>query len=155
MKKLTILGLIFTILVTSCKRTEKDLELEHIVSTIEAMDFPGSIKWVVILPGLGCHGCIQEGEAFMKDYIDTKEILFVLTKVESMKILQQKIGIKLTDYPNVLIDHKEAINIPSNNSVYPCVVHLDEKDIKFHEFQSPGNNAFEKLRQQIAIADDL
>ncbi|MBC9798553.1 hypothetical protein [Sinomicrobium weinanense] len=143
-----ILTFVIIALSTSCKKGEKEIERDHIVKFLDTFSVNDSTKWVVILPGLGCHGCIQEGEVFMMDNIDNKDIFFALTKIESLKILQQKIGIKLRGRSNVYIDPKESFKIPTN-SIYPCVVYLDGGNVKYHEFQSPGNNAFEKLRTEI------
>lgn len=90
----------------------------------------------------------------MREYVNNKEIMFVLTKVESLKILEHKIGIKLSDHSNIIIDNDEEINIPSNNSVYPCVVHITDRSVKSHEFQSPENNAFEKLKFQVGLEEE-
>ncbi len=153
MKKIGLLVLINALFLCSCQKGQNEIEREYIATALESINFPNGVKWVVILPGLGCHGCIQEGEAFMREYINNREILFILTKVESLKILEHKIGIKLSDHSNIIIDNDEEINIPSNNSVYPCVIHISERSIKSHEFQSPENNAFEKLKSQVTIEE--
>ncbi|MCB0744960.1 MAG: hypothetical protein KDC67_13715 [Ignavibacteriae bacterium] len=134
----------------SCKKNEKDIEQDYLESIIDKMDINDNIKWVIILPGLGCHGCIQEAEAFMKQNIENESILFILTKIESFKILQNKLEIKIKDYKNIHIDKKHEINFPTDNGVYPCIIELDNGEIKSHEFQSPNNSyAFEKLKSQI------
>lgn len=107
-------------------------------------------QWIVILPGLGCHGCIQEAEAFMREYIGNTEILFVLTKISSLKILQQKTGIKIEKQTNIYIDREDNFSLPSNNSIYPCIIHLKDGKIVEYEFQSPGNGAaFRKLEDVV------
>lgn len=153
MRKTGLIVLVLSLLFYSCNKGQEEMERDYLIRALESITFPDSVKWVVILPGLGCHGCIQEAEAFMGEYVDNKEILFILTKVESVKILEHKIEKKLSTYSNVIIDNNEDINIPTDNRVYPCVIHREGGKFKSHEFQSPENSAFEKLKSQIAIPD--
>ncbi|MBO9203844.1 MULTISPECIES: hypothetical protein [Niastella] len=132
------------------KNTDSDAEIESIENGLNKA-VPGKAKtWVVILPGLGCNGCIQEGEAFMRDYVDSANVLFILTKVQSVKILQLKIGKTIVDRANVFIDHDGVFNIQTKNVVYPCIAQLKDGNIVAHQFQSPSNSqAFEWLRTQL------
>ncbi|GAA0544564.1 hypothetical protein GCM10009415_28400 [Chitinophaga japonensis] len=86
----------------------------------------------------------------MRDYIEKPHILFVLTKVQSLKILEQKIGKKLHDRKNVYIDKQGFFDIPTNNTIYPCIVQLESGKAIAHQFQSPDNGqAFQLLKTQI------
>ena len=138
---------VFTI---SCKQTEVNKEDTVIEDGIKEIKLKPGYNWLVIMPGLGCRGCIQEAEAFMRDYIDKPNILFVLTKVQSMKILEQKIGKDLHNRQNVYIDKQGFFDIPTNNTIYPCIVQLDKGKALQHQFQSPANGkAFQLLKTQI------
>ena len=152
MKNKTLLAIILIfILSVSCKKGEKELERDYIDIIIKKVNISNSTKWMIILPGLGCHGCIREGEVFMRDNINNKNILFVLTKIESLKILQKKIEINVKKYSNIYIDNKEGFNIPTKNSGYPCIAYIENGELISHEFQSPGNNAFDTLRKQLRL----
>jgi hypothetical protein len=86
----------------------------------------------------------------MKENVQNDKIFFVLTSVESLKILQEKIGIRVSDHKNVYIDANNSFNIGTNNAIYPCIVHLENGTIKEHEFQSPNNGqAFASLQSRI------
>lgn len=149
---LYILGIVLGLLSvnTSCKKSEKEIETEYLTTAVGQAKVDSDIQWVVVLPGLGCHGCIQEGEAFMRDHIENKEILFVLTNISSLKILQQKIGIKIEEHPNVYVDRENIFNIPTDNSIYPCIIQMKNDKIANHEFQSPKNGAaFRKLKDLV------
>ena len=149
---LLTLSIIFTILTInlSCNKSLKEVENEYLTSIVVKLKIGNNIKWVVVLPGLGCHGCIQEGEAFMKDYINNKEILFVLTKISSLKILQQKLNLKIKDHLNIYIDESNNFSIPSENTIYPCIAQIEDGKVKMHEFQSPKNGlAFRNLKKLI------
>jgi thioredoxin-related protein len=140
------------IVVTSCnnnKNPEKT-ELNFLTHAIEQIQADGQYQWVVILPGMGCHGCIQEGEFFMKDYITNRQILFVLTKTSSLKILQQKTEIRISEHPNIYVDKYNLFDIPTENKIYPCVVYLKEGKIIKHSFQSPGNPTIYQLEEELS-----
>lgn len=135
----------------SCKRSPEKIETEQLTEAIDQIKVNKNYQWIVVLPGLGCHGCIQEGEVFMRDHIKNGNILFVLTKISSLKILQQKIGIKLTEHPNVYIDREDDFTIPTDNSIYPCIIKMEKGQMVNHEFQSPKNGgAFAKLNSLVS-----
>lgn len=140
--------LILSTMTTACKKSEKEIETESLTKAIDQAKVDSDFKWVVVLPGLGCHGCIQEAEVFMRDHINHPDILFVLTKISSLKILKQKTGIKMEEHPNVYIDREDLFNIPTDNSIYPCIIRMENGKMANHEFQSPKNGeAFLKLKK--------
>lgn len=149
MKNKILIVILIVISIISCKKGEYEIENEYLEKNIKTVSLGNSVKWVVILPGMGCHGCIREGESFMVENINNTNILFILTKTESLKILQNKLEIKLKNHSNIYIDSKEVFNIPTINNVYPCIVKITNGEIISHEFQSPGNNAFENLTNRL------
>ncbi len=130
----------------ACNKKNKEKEKVFLNNCIERLDIADNYQWIVILPGTGCHGCIQDGEFFMKKNIENNKVLFILTKVSSLKILQQKLGIQIKDYSNIYIDKENIFDIPSNNSIYPCVIKLEKGKISTYAFQSPRSNAFHLLK---------
>lgn len=144
---------VFLIFITgifhSCDENPANIEKDYIEKLLKEMDIDEEIKWVVILPGLGCHGCIQEGELFLKEYLDNEKMLLILTNFESLKILQNKLGVKISENSNIYVDRDDKFILPTNSKVYPCVIYLKQGKYQSHEFQAPGNNAFEKLATYI------
>ncbi|NLR62583.1 hypothetical protein HGH93_31110 [Chitinophaga polysaccharea] len=153
MNRLYVLMTLSILVFSQCKsfkKSDSDLEMETISTGLKKASFQAPKKWMVILPGLGCNGCIQEGEAFMRDFIDSTGIFFILTKVQSVKILQQKIGKHINNRVNVFIDNDGVFSLPTKNVIYPCIVQLDNGKIVKHQFQSPANGqAFEWLKIQM------
>lgn len=135
----------------SCTKSDAEIEKQEIQSFVS--DNSNQIKgydYVVVLPGLGCHGCIQEAEVFMQNYINNQHILFVLTKIESLKILQQKIGIKLSEHKNILLDQDQNFNISTANCIYPCIARVHNEVVESYGFQSPANSeAFSNLINEL------
>jgi hypothetical protein len=148
----TMLFMLCLFLLLSCKKTDKERETQSISDGMEQLKLNERTNWLVILPGMGCTGCIQEGEAFVKENITNPRIFFVVTKLQSLKILQQKIGRKIEGLPNVFIDTKNSFTVPTSNGIYPCIVHLKNGKIMDHEFQSPRNGqAFEQLKLKTTL----
>jgi hypothetical protein len=143
-------GLLAIITLFSCNKSPKEIEADYVNSEIVNLKPGPEKKWVVVLPGLGCKGCIQEGEFFMQQHISNNKILFLLTKVESVKLLEQKTGIKIKNHQNVLIDRNNSFDLPSDNSIYPLIVEVSGKKVLKYQFQSPQNaNAFAMLNDQL------
>lgn len=153
-KNLNIIVLLTILFIASCKESGKDLEVNYLKSQLNKIKIDKNINWIVILPGLGCHGCIQEGEAFMQEYIENKQILFILTKVESLKILQNKIDIKVKEHQNIYVDKNDEFNLPTDNVIYPLIIYFNKGELISHEFQSPNNgNAMENLKANILLKE--
>lgn len=148
MNKLNLINYIFLVLLLiSCKNRPEEVERTFLNKSIELISIPTNYEWIVIIPGAGCHGCIQEGELFMKRNIENRNILYILTKTSSIKILQQKTGIRLNEHPNVYLDTRKQFDIPTDNAIYPCIVEMKNGSIISHIFQKPGNDAFRQIKK--------
>ena len=144
-----IIMLLVSIMI-SCNKTENEIESSYLENSVEKLSLDPIVKWIVILPGLGCHGCIQEGEVFMQEHVNNKNILFVLTNIESLKILQKKTGVNIKEHSNIYVDRNAEFNVPTDNSIYPCIIQIVNGKLKGHQFQSPKNGtAFDALKSHL------
>jgi len=156
MKLLDRYLILFSLIVfTSCnQKDQKPIEYNDLIPFVKKINLNSNYNWVVILPGIGCHGCIQEGEAFMRNHIKNNNVFFVLTKVESLKILQYKTGINIADHSNVFVDKENSIQIHSINNIYPCIIKLEKGNVRDIQFQSPANSgAFAALESRLNDVD--
>jgi hypothetical protein len=154
MKKHLYILLTIICVLNSCKKSTKEIESSYLSSAISNLNIDNRIKWIVVLPGLGCNGCIQEAEAFMRDNIELRDVFFVLTNISSLKILQQKIGVKVKNCSNVYVDNENLFKIPTDNCAYPCIIEYRQNKYVNHEFQSPRNgDAFRKLKERIMASN--
>jgi hypothetical protein len=151
MKKIGVkIFIVFALFVTtSCNKSPEKTEKDCLTNAVNQIMVDNQYQWIVVLPGLGCHGCIQEGELFMQNHITNRQILFILTRISSLKILQQKINIQISEHPNIYVDKKNIFAIPTDNSIYPCVIQLKNRKILNHSFQSPQNAALHQLEKLI------
>lgn len=142
--------LISVILLASCKENAASSERESLTSALDALKIDTQLyDWIVVLPGLGCHGCIQDGEYFMQQNVENPKIFYVLTNLSSLKIFQQKTGITIKNHPNIFVDRENLFVVPTNNSIYPCVIQLREGEIAEHTFQSPQTVIFQQLKRHL------
>jgi len=149
MRYLTII-IILLFLTFACRQSSEKIEKATLNNAIKEAGIDiNNFQWLVVMPGLGCNGCIQEGEAFMKEFITDKRILFVLTNISSLKILQQKTGITINDHSNIFVDRNNLFDIPTSNRIYPCVAELKNGKVINLSFQSPRQAAFIHLEHRI------
>ena len=139
----------FVFFTFACKQNPEKIEANSFTQAIEQIKVDGQYQWVAVLPSLGCHGCIQGAEAFMSEHITDSRILFVLTKVSSLKILQQKTGINFDEHTNIFIDRDNLFQISTNNAIYPSVIQLNSGKYFKHSFQNPSNEAFRQLQKEL------
>lgn len=139
---ITGLFLLGILLFSSCGDKTDQKEKKFLSDAVGQLDSNKQYEWIVILPGMGCHGCIQEGEYFMKQHISNEKILFVLTNISSLKILQQKTEVIIKDHSNIYIDRNNQFKLLTENSIYPCVIQVDEGKLQQYAFQCPQTSAF-------------
>ena len=149
MKKNRIVLIILLFSIIACQQDTEKKEKEFLKKAFKEASIDINYQWVVILPGLGCHGCIQEAEHFMTTHIMDKRILFILTKISSLKILQQKTEVRINEHFNILVDRNNLFDIPTDNRIYPCVIQLKDGKVFKHSFQCPQNDAFNQLDRQL------
>lgn len=145
MKNLFIIVILFAL--SSCsieeKKNEKYLS-KHIITLMPTLD--KCYSKVIILPGSGCSGCITVGENFFKDNYNNCEYLFILTNITSIKILNYKTGVNISQLSNVISDYNN-VYAQYNLSIYPTVIKYNCKKGKIESiiYQKPGSNAFDKI----------
>lgn len=147
----TIILIILNVCFNACENKDEN--------TIQAIDyyqeknisFGKDLELCIVLPEVGCGGCIDSGvfffkankEAFSKNQ---KKHLIVFTAVKSKKMLLRSLEVSsLGDY-NCILDEKNDYLIDGNNSIYPLVLFLKDGAIYKAEYQSPNSeDVFGKL----------
>ncbi|HTO14529.1 MAG TPA: hypothetical protein VLZ83_02110 [Edaphocola sp.] len=146
MKNLRIIVL-FLILLSSCSTENKKNE-EYLSKRITAImpTLNKCYSHIIIIPGSGCSGCITVAEDFLKDNYKNPECLFILTSINSLKIINHKIGINVSQLPNVILDYDNVYS-RYNMPIYPIVINYNckERKVKNIVYQKPGSNAFDEI----------
>jgi hypothetical protein len=123
----------------------------------------GAYKWYVIIPGGGCGGCISAAEYFVKENCFRENMLFIFTRIESVKTLKLKLGKDILESPNVIIDADNRFELPSTNPnhIYPVFLTLKNNHIEEIHYLSPGDEKFsiahfqDKIKTEPMLKIDL
>lgn len=92
---------------------------------------------IVVIPELGCGGCISEAENFFRENRE-QNILFIFTKISSMKEIRLRLG-RMIDQKNVLIDNEQLyVSKEEAINVYPIIIDIRYISQKTWCFLEPG-----------------
>ena len=149
MKKSVIIYLLCIMYMCGSCKNEEHREREYLNDVLAEYPQLTKYSWLIIIPGAGCNGCIQESEYFLKKYVSEKSLCFVLTNISSIKILQQKTSVKIKEHPNVYVDRDNVFLLPTNNSIYPCIAEVRNGIVVSVEFQSPQTSALHNLEESL------
>lgn len=155
--KYSILG--YSIFFISSCISHQNNEMKSIINEFhnKKINFNENIKYFIILPEVGCGGCISEGTDFIKRNIEkfnctNKEIKVVFTSIVSKKILLRTLGIDSFDNYCFEIDESNVYRINNPKSIYPLILYLNKGKIINIEFQYPDNsNAFSILENKFNL----
>lgn len=99
-----------------------------------------SYKSILIVPSVGCSGCISGTEHFIKQNINSlSNIKIIFTNINSKKILKHNIGDSIYNDKKVFIDTNSVFAFNSSKSMYPSIVYLSDGKIDKIDFKSPEN----------------
>lgn len=125
------------VLVCSCSQIKEDYA-DMVVRRLEENDVNlTNYSHVVVIPELGCGGCISEAENFFRENTE-ENILFIFTKISSMKEMRLHLG-KLIEQKNVLIDNERLyVSEKEEMNVYPIIIDIRCISRKTWYFLEPG-----------------
>lgn len=114
------------------------------------ISFDKDVEICVVLPEVGCGGCIASGVFFIlnnKAYFSSnqKKNQIVFTAIDSKKMLKREMEITHFDELNCIVDTTNKYLPKGNNKIYPLVLRLKNGQIEDAVLQSPESNAFENL----------
>ena len=150
--------LIILVVFHSCSRTEVDkLQIKLGENRI---DLAENLKYCIVIPTVGCGGCIDEGMSFLKrnqKLLDKhrSEVWIVFTSIISKKML--RLSMKDIDLPKSMIyyDVNNAYSAALEQSIYPSVLYLDNGNLQRLEFQSPEHSYTFTELEKILKSDEL
>lgn len=144
MNKLNFFILLLFFFLLACAR-EKDIYLA-ILSKIEENDQKSITSYanVIILPELGCEGCISDVEDFLISYSqDLENTFFILTRIKSLKLLKLRIGEDVLNQSHVYLDMNNLFEDNEIHSIYPIRLELNNQgEIEEILAKDPTNTNF-------------
>lgn len=148
--------LLLSIVMASCRGNNETTEEIVEYYKKKGITFDKEVECCVILPEVGCEGCIAAGvqlfldnkESFLKTQ---KKNLIVFTKINSLKMLLRTLGLSSLEDFNCYLDLKNDYSVVGENSIYPLILHLKDGKITKAEFQSPySNDVIGQLYEELA-----
>ncbi len=99
---------IFLFLLSHCTNKSNEIEkFENVIKIISGKDYD-NFNIFIIIPEVGCDYCINKAQEYLMQYHNsintTKRIKFIITKINSLKILKNKLGNEILLNPNVALD---------------------------------------------------
>lgn len=108
----------------------------------------------VVIPNQGCEGCISEVESYVQTHapLNTRNVVYIFTRIQSLKVLRFKLGYETLKLPNIKLDTANRIPFPDPEKlIYPMFVYTkNNKDFKI-DYQSPQSNGLINLTNYIAL----
>ena len=78
---------------------------------------------IYVIPGSGCTGCISEIESLAMKSVDNKNVYFLFTKINSVKLFKNRFGIEFMKKQNVILDTSNLFTFPSSyKEIYPILL---------------------------------
>lgn len=122
---------ILLVFLASCsgKYSEEKIQLEMVVKAITKTEPNHKIQAYVLIPNVGCTGCIGVAEQFMLNNVaKMNNVLFILTGINSPKAFKIRYREALKS-PYVLADYENIANTKELKSIYPKIFYLEKGEI--------------------------
>ncbi len=106
-------------------------------------------KAYIVIPNVGCNGCISQAEQLLKDEVDNPHnIKFILTNIESLKSIKIKLGLDVNNYQNIIVDKNNLFSKDGLRSIYPRVFFINEAGEIFKVVEiSPFEDGIDALHE--------
>lgn len=140
--KIWAFSVLLVSLLVSCKKTDGVTNRVSEVYAQRNITFDRDLECCLILPEVGCEGCIAEGVDFFHEnascfYRSQRKNMIVFTAINSRKMLFRALGVdSLGEYYNIM-DWDNNYLVEGNNAIYPLVLSLKDGKIIRAEYQSP------------------
>ncbi len=133
----------------SCTFSPKDFRIPEIEKWLSSHE--KRYDYCIVIPGAGCDGCISGAEYFVVENYQRANVLYIFTKIESVKLLKHKLGDNIVNAPNILLDVDGMFDKNGNNpnDIYPAIYNISQNKVTDVNYMSPQNGmAMEDLKKQ-------
>lgn len=77
---------------------------------------------IIIIPDVGCTGCISSAQKYFHKNIANENNLFVFTKISDLKMFKEIVNEDLWSRNNILIDSANLVMNYGLDSIYPLLI---------------------------------
>lgn len=142
MKKICIS--LYLILVTtsnfSCKSiVEENIETKYGLDKFK-LPISSDKNKIYVIPNSGCSTCITNAENFAQKNIDKNDLIFVFTRITSLKLFKNRFEPNFYNKLNVILDTSNLFIFPNpNEEIYPMIFFSENGKINKVKVLSPKN----------------
>lgn len=140
--RITFISIVVFSLAIGCSRPHKEIERQFFEG-LEKIDQPefSEREFIVIIPRIGCLGCISSVEQFLMDRAlsDKHRLGFLLIDIISLKTAAIRFGQEVIYAESVLLDTEGAFDFGENMSLYPAILRLQNGRVMSVDYVSPDN----------------
>jgi hypothetical protein len=112
-------------LCTSCQSKQDYTQLEQKLTILVGENIINEIDSLVILPSVGCGGCISNAMVHLiKNSTSIESMVVIFTKISDRKAFNMTVPQTFIEHPKVYIDETNNIIIPDSISEYPTIIYL-------------------------------
>lgn len=133
-----IIELLLLIIMTTACSAKEEMYANKVIRLLQENKIKTEyFTHIVIIPEVGCGGCISEAEHFLQENQE-EDILFIFTKVRSEKELRLRHG-NILKRKNVIIDKEQEYSANEEEiNIYPILIDIRNKDKYVWSFLEPG-----------------
>lgn len=137
-------SLLLLLIFLSCDDSKKET-VKAIKELVPEVHFEGR-NYFVIIPDIGCSGCILEATSFLMENIDQEGLYFIWTKVGSKKELKFRLGEYYERSDKVILDFENTFLKTEFDDNYPLILYFDDEKLVEKSNVKPGDlSAFRRL----------
>lgn len=92
-------------------------------------------KKVLVIPGVGCTGCISEAQYFFYENKHSEDHIFIFTAINDFKMFKLEVPEILHNAENVIVDKENELMDLGYNSIYPGYLRINNNRLEFEIFQ--------------------
>lgn len=132
----------FLLLCASChqkEQTKNKLIWRQLTKLVTEAELKNK-EYLLIIPGAGCQGCINEAVYSIKENADNPIIqrgIIVFTEIIDFKTFRNRVGDQFLAMDNIILDKDNVIFLSETESIYPMIYKIRNDDIiKSEQYES-------------------
>jgi hypothetical protein len=132
-----MLLIVFSLFILSCDiKTDNNAYSNMSLSASSFENFlkendkiPEEFERILIIPGVGCQGCITGAQRYFYEHHNDSSILYVFTGITDIKMFKNEIDQTYLNNNNVIVDIDNNMAVIGFHSIYPG--YLGKKRAKY------------------------
>lgn len=137
LKLLEFFELLFLLMILSslsCHQTLNNQTSDNISSWLDKTNKLNNDS-LVIIPNVGCGGCITNAQFYFRDNQNNKSITYIFTKIDDPRMFRQVVPKELWHNDNIVIDTADYLISLGIESIYPLLIIKNEREFKQEIFE--------------------